>query len=412
MAELRHDRAADETATESSAFAGSERSAAGAQVFIRLWIVEEGGQPREPSRGLEPAVCLAVDLIAASGGVVQRPGKSLVAAFPDAPTAILASRRMQWAFQGFSEAEGFAGTGIAALVYSDDDLGGKPATDADALPLERAAPGTILLGEKASQLLRDLPGLAVGPAADSVLSEFIWRSPESGPGNADELTLFRNIKEQRRRTAERALNEPLAVPGDSPVAALAVAAAAAEPEDPFPDVPAGGFFARLSNTHRLMLGGGAVVLACVVGFAAMALGRHPAAPVPAASTPPVVAVPAVSQPAAPQVQPAAAQVTPAAPVKTPAKLETPAAKPAVAESPRDGAKKQHENVAKETPVAGGCDVGAAGAKRTLDRANNSLHAGKFDEAEWGFKSILGCEGASAQARVGLEEVRAKREAAR
>jgi hypothetical protein len=319
---------------------------------------------------------------------------------------------MQWAFQGFSEADGFAGTGIAALVYSEDDLGGKPATDADALPLERAAPGKILLGEKAGRLLCDLPGLEMGPAADSVLSEFIWRSPESGPGNADELTLFRNIKEQRRRTAERALEEPLAVPVDSPEAALAVAAKPAELEDPFPDVPQGSFFSRLSNTHRLMLGGGVVVLACVVLFAAIALGRHSDAPVPAASTPPALGVSAVSQPAAPRVQPAAAQASPVVPVQTLAKVDVPPVMPAEAESPRERTKKQREYVAKETPAAGGCDVGAAGAKRTLDRANNSLHAGKFDEAERGFKSILGCEGASAQARVGLEEVRAKREAAR
>jgi hypothetical protein len=412
MAELQHDRAPDQTAAQTSAFAGSETRAAGAVVFVRVWSNREGGQPRDSSKGLEPAVCLAVDLIAASGGAVQQPGKSLFATFPDAPTAILAARRMQWAFQGFSEADGFAGTGIAALVYSSEDLSGKPASDSDALPLERATPGKVMLGQKVTELLRDLPGLATEPATDSVLSEFIWRSSESGSGNADELTLFRNIKEQRRRTGEHAAEESPPVPGESPEAVFAVSAELAEPENPFPDTPAGGFFARLSNAHRLMLGGGAVVLACVVGFAAIALIRHPAAPIPASSISQAVSVPVVPQSAAPQVQSTAAQSAPVATVRTPVKIETPAAKPAEAESSRDRAKKQHENAAKEVPAAGGCDVGAAGAKRTLDRANNSLHAGKFDEAEREFKSILGCEGASAQARVGLEEVRARREAAR
>jgi hypothetical protein len=147
--------------------------------------------------------------------------------------------------------------------------------------LDRATPGKILLGEKASLLLRDLPGLATEAAAESVLSEFIWLTPESGSRNADELTLFRNIKEQRRRTAEHSAEELLSIPGDSAEAASAVFAEPAEPEDPFPDTPAGGFFARLSNSQRLMLGGGAAVLACVIGFGAIVLSRHPSAPIPA-----------------------------------------------------------------------------------------------------------------------------------
>jgi hypothetical protein len=161
-----------------------------------------------------------------------------------------------------------------------------------------------------------------------------------------------------------------------------------------------------------MLGGGAAVLACVIGFGAIVLSRHPSAPIPASSTAPAVTIPAVQQPPAAQGQSAVPQASPAASVQTPTKVETPAAKPADAESPRERVKKQRETAAREVPAAGGCDIGAAGAKRTLDRANNSLHAGKYDEAEWGYKSILGCEGASAQARVGLEEVRVKREAAR
>ena len=403
MAELRHERAPDQTATQTPASDGSEARAAGAVVFIRLWTNREGVQLGD-SKGVDPAFCLAVDLITASGGAVQHQGKPLVATFPDAPTAILASRRMQWAFQGLSEAEGFAGTAIAALVYSSDDLSGKPASDADALPLERATPGKILLGEKTGLLLRDVPGLATEAAADSVLSEFIWRSPEGGSGNADELTLFRNIKEQRRRTAEYPTEEPVPIVGDSAEAAFAVSAEPAELENPFPDTPQGSFFARLSNFHRLMLGGGVAVLIgiCAISVAELAVHRNLA---PSSSTPPAVSVPTVPQSAAPQV-------SPAAPVQTPAQIVTPVVKPTEAESPRERARKQRESAAKEIPAAGGCDVGASGAQRTLQRAQNSLHAGKYDEAERDFRSILGCEGASAQARGGLEEVRVRREAAR
>lgn len=411
MAELRQDRAPDQTATQTSASDGSEVRAAGAVVFLRLWT-PEASQPADSSKVVDPAACLAADLIAASGGALQHPGKPLIATFPDTPTAILASRRMQWAFQGLSEAEGFAGTGIAALVYSSDDLCGKPAGDADALPLERATPGKILIGEKASQLLRDVPGVAMEAAADSVLSEFVWRSPESGSGNADELTLFRNIKEQRRRTAERAMEESLSILGESSDTAFAVAAEPAEPEDPFPDAPAGGFLARLSNSQRLMLGGGAGVLVCVVAFAAIALIRHTAATIPASTTSPAVTVPAASRPAASPVQAAVPQASQPVTVQTPDQVVTPVVKPAETDSPKERAKKQRETTARDIPAAGGCDFGAAGAKRTLDRANSSLHAGRFDEAERDFRSILGCEGASAQARAGLEEVRAKREAAR
>ena len=413
MAELQHDRAPDQTATDTFAFDKIGLPASGAVVFIRLWTDREGGQPGDvAAKGLDPAVCLAVDLIAASGGAVQNQGKPLVATFPDAPTAILVARRMQWAFQGLSEAEGFAGCAIAALVCSSADLSGKPADHAGLLFLEQGTPGRILLGENVSELVRDIPGLVTKSVSDSVLSELLWGNPESGSRNAaGELTLFRNIKEQGRRSPQPSAEEPLPIPVQASEGAEAVSAESAHLDNLLGDTSAGSFFARLSNSHRLILGGGIASLVCIfaVIMIVFAFHRNAAAPSPNQSS---VTAPAVPQAAPTQAPTAAPQAATAAVPQVPAKVATPAASPTEAESTRDRAKRQRETASKQIPAAGGCDIGASGAQRTLQRANNSLHAGKYDEAERDFRSILSCEGTSAQAREGMEQVRERRDAAR
>ena len=63
--------------------------------------------------------------------------------------------------------------------------------------------------------------------------------------------------------------------------------------------------------------------------------------------------------------------------------------------------------------SGSCESpNAADAKRTLERAEKSLHNGKYADAKRGFQSVLGCEGTSADAREGLQRVKARQEAAR
>src|ERR1035438_8449357 len=112
MAELQHDRTPDQNATQSFAFDGSGFLAAGAVVSVRLWTNREIDKSSElSSKSLNPAVCLAIDMLVASGGsVVQTHGRILIVTFSDIPIAILAARRLQWAFQGLTEAEEFAGT--------------------------------------------------------------------------------------------------------------------------------------------------------------------------------------------------------------------------------------------------------------------------------------------------------------
>src|ERR1700691_2007944 len=199
MAEFQHDRAPDQTATQTLAIGASRIRAASALVSVRLWRNCEDDSPGDLFSGnLDPAVCLAIDMLVASrGDVVQTHGKTLVVAFSDVSTAILAARRLQWAFQGLSEADRFAGTAVAILIQSCQDLPDQPTDDSFCVPLEQAAPGQILLAQKASQFLDDLPGLATETIPDSALRELVWRLPDGESSMAaDEQTLFRNIKGQ------------------------------------------------------------------------------------------------------------------------------------------------------------------------------------------------------------------------
>jgi len=110
-----HTRMPEQAATQSSSRTQGISPSTDANLSLRLWTAS-GGAGLTPSNweSESPAVCLTLDLIAASEGtVVARQGGDLVAAFPSLPSAIQAARRLQWAFQGFSEAESAQAAAVA-----------------------------------------------------------------------------------------------------------------------------------------------------------------------------------------------------------------------------------------------------------------------------------------------------------
>jgi hypothetical protein len=61
-----------------------------------------------------------------------------------------------------------------------------------------------------------------------------------------------------------------------------------------------------------------------------------------------------------------------------------------------------------TKSFGKCELIPSEIPKTLDRAENNLHAGKLDEAEAAFESALGCPGARERAQAGLKLVKQRR----
>jgi hypothetical protein len=404
MAEIQHDRAPDQTATQTLVIGASRIHAASALVSVRLWRNREDDAPGELlSTSLDPAVCLAIDMLVASrGDVVQTHGKTLLVAFSDVSTAILAARRLQWAFQGLSEANRFAGTAVAILIQSRQDLPDQPTDDSFCVPLEQAAPGQILLAQKASRFLDDLPGLATEATHDPALRELVWRRPDGESSiAADEQTLFRNIKGQGYGDLAPTEQTPDAW-DNSPAAKDIRSSELGQPDDPFRQSNAGGLWAGLGNKRWIIWSGSAAALICAVTFTVIALHRQ--------ST----VTPVAQPPALVQTTPGSSTTTPSEPAATPTTLvpaATPAVKAAAPKTPKAPAAKPGVEAAKEP--SGSCESpNAADARKTLDRAEKNLHNGKYADAKRGFQSVLGCEGTSADAREGLQRVKARQEAAR
>jgi hypothetical protein len=404
MAEFQHNRAPDQTATQTLAVGAGRIHAASALVSLRLWRNREDHAPGELlSTSLDPAVCLAIDMLVASrGDVVQTNGKTLLVAFSDISTAILAARRLQWAFQGLSESDRFAGTAVAILIQSRQDLPGQPNDDSFRVPLEQAVPGQILLAQKASQLLDDLPGLATESTHDPALRELVWRRPDGESTiAADEQTLFRNIKGQGYGDPVLSADQTPEAWDDSPAAADGLSSEPVQPDGPFRQSNAGRSWAALGNKRWIVWSGSAAALICAVTLTAIALHRQ--SHVPSAAQPPVLVQTTPNSPPAPPSEP------PATP-KTLAQAGTTSVKPAASSTPKAPPAKPRVEAAKEP--SGSCELSAADAKKTLERAEKNLHNGKYADAKRGFQLILGCDGTSADAREGLLRVKARQEAAR
>jgi hypothetical protein len=407
MAEFQHDRAPDQTATQTLAIGASRIHAASALVSVRLWRNREEDAPGELfSSNLDPAVCLAIDMLVASrGDMVQTHGKTLLVAFSDVSIAILAARRLQWAFQGLSEADRFAGTAVAILVQSRQDLPDQPTDDSFCVPLEQAAPGQILLAQKASRFLDDLPGLATETTHDPALRELVWRRPDGESSiAADEQTLFRNIKGQAYADPVLSSEQMPDAWDDSPAAVDSISSDLGQPGDPLRQSTAGGLWAGLGNKRWIIWSGSAAALICAVTLTMIALNRQPPVP-PRPQSPAPAQTASGSSIAAPQE-------SATAPQKAPVESVTPSEKPAAPKPLRPQTAKPHDEGEKENQTSLRCDASAADAKRMLARAEKSLHNGKYDDAKRGFQLILGCDGTSAEAREGLQQVKARQEAAR
>ena len=420
MAAPTHTRKPEQAATQSSSRAQEVPPSTDAilrqsTLSLRLWTAS-GGAGLTPSNweSESPAVCLALDFIAASeGAVVARQGGDLVAAFPSLPAAIQAARRLQWAFQGFSEGEIAQAASLAILIHSPEDVPSQ--ADSGNLvhlleQIEQATPGQILLTEKASQPFKKLPGFDLQAASGDGLRELLWRGPESQSNRSlDDEILAQLLVQQGSQTP------PSELP-DDPNADLAATAGTAN-QDQRPSPPVRG-------KSRWLIGGLFLAALVLAAAAVLYLFREKLNPVLVHLNPPPAQIQApVQTPAAVQDLPQAAQGSPTSPAETaipanPGSTETPAPAKA-AKNKQKGVIKPVETRATETtqtppplkaaepPPAqhGKCDLEPSQYSGQIDQAERNLARGKYADAERQFSAVLACDPGNGRAKEGLERAR-------
>lgn len=379
---------------------------------MRLWRTHGSAQPSDLSwESNDPAVCLALDLIAAGQGVASSPnGRFLVASFAGIQPAILTARRLQWALLGFAEADRFAGTVAAVLLHSAPDLPALQADSSALLPLENATPGQILLTPKTAELLRDLPGLPLQAVSGTGMGELLWHaSGETASRSADEDTVSKFIKLHGLEVEAPAPLQvpPVPPPAPSPTETDRSPYAWPEAVDTSAPEPDAVEAARPRANPRLLIGAAcaAIILLAVVIFAVSHKGA--ATPAAIAVQPASSTVTPHSSPAASVTQPAnvpppastAAQqapVTPSAPPQTTRKHQEPAQASA---KPADTTKSQPDQ---PKIAAGNCDLDSNLLPKMLDQAEKSREQGNYPAALRQYRAVLACDRNNARARSGLD----------
>lgn len=420
MATSQQSRVPGQSAIQTANLSRNDPATGGAALSVRLWRAHGTAEPKLLRwEGSDPAVSLTLDLIAASLGVVSTTqGASLLAEFSGIQSALLTARRLQWAIQGLSEADRFAGTAVAILVLSASDLPGLEADKSALLPLERATPGQTLLTPKTAELLRNLPGLPLQAASEGGLEELLWSGSErTSSRSTDEDAIAQLIKLHGLENEAPPLLQPISQPpvllhGEEGPLPLA------EPVETvrrYPDVAA---FPRTLD-RRLLIGAASAVLIVIGVLTAVAVSHsRTAAPVtmavqPVPSTPaapPSAALPPQTQPANFAPSAAAGNGTGVAKHNTQTQKDRGTEKPAQSSSfPSDSTISQ---LNKQKAASPRCDLDPNLIPKALDQAEKSRDQGNYDAAVRQFRSVLACEPDNARARSGLERVLFAKETAK
>jgi len=323
----------------------------------------------------------------------------------------LTARRLQWAIQGFSEADEFAGTAVAVLVHSSEDLPDLQTDKLAVLPLEHAASGQMLLTPRTAELLQDLPGLPLQTAAESGLQEVVWRGTGKAPSRAsDEEAISQLIRLHGLESeAPAVLQEPAEISANPLQTRNGPGAyTLAEPVAPVHDELDVLAFLRQGNP-RLMIAASCAV-AIVVAFAIFAAVFFKKAP----SSTDIAVQPGTTAPASVSNAGLSSQ---ARPMDTGSDTASGTGAGAGKQSPQTqkdrGTEKASQRnpsasepaasqVNKERAIGGKCDLDANVIPKALDQAEKSRDQGNYAAAERQFRSVLACEPDNARARSGLE----------
>jgi len=410
MAAPTQSRRSDPAAAPTTTLPQGKAPSLGAVVSVRLWIP---GEAAEPGQGIwlsnAPLVCLAIDLIVASGGDPgESKGEILVAGFSGFLTAIAAARRLQWAVQGFGEAENLRTAAAAILVRGEDELIGNSGRDSLLNALDRANPGQILISEAGCKAIDDLPGFPTKTVAGAGVRELIWRAPENQSTRAfDEQTLGRIMEQRGLESHLSAGSEALASHADGDATRDK-----AQSSDPARGARHG---AGKAGREKLpwLIGVAAVV---IVAFAAILgvrlFGGGTPKPVESAQSPSPEPAAPVSTPSAPPATHAAHPVQTAhaepPPRTEPARkqpVHEPIPTPARVEKAEEAPKPPAPSARPPETQGGRCDLDRTQLPQEIEQAQKSLARGKYRDAQRQFGAVLACEPGNSSAREGLERVR-------
>lgn len=376
----------------------------------RLWAASGDSTPVASLWENEsPASGLILDLIAAcEGEPTVRQGEVLTAGFASFQAAILAARRLQWAMQGFGEGEERQTTCLALLIHSPED-GPAESVAADVFhSLGKAAPGAILLTQKAGKPIENLPGFPLQEAAGDGLRQLQWRCPEEQASrSSDEEMLAQLVEEQGAQAASSAPSEP-------PAESFEHAAEERKPYSREAEAKRG--------SSRLLIGG--MALAAVVAIGAVVyFNSGKTAPiadqsqaVTANSEEPAGSAGTTAQPGAPASAAHAAHPGAAEPSNAPAaaknskpaknELQPPAEPPAQEKPPeRERPAKPAEPPAAKAVSGGRCDLDSSQFGGQIDLAWKNLGRGKYNDAKREFGAVLACDPGNARAKEGMERAR-------
>lgn len=415
MAAPEQTRTIEQAAPPGSFSKQGDPSSQGAFISVRFWM--GSGEPvASPLESDSPAVCLTQDLISASQGVpVAGQGEALVAGFPSFHAAILAARRLQWAMQGLSEADGLQAASVAILIHASEGGPGQPAGGEALGLLKQAAPGQILLTEEVSRFFENLPGLPMMAAPGKGLRELLWRAPEDQSSRAvDEEVLSQLIEQQGVQIQPQEEPEPTVI--SEQFAAPPAGTGNLEQFRPEP--------ARRRSPWVMVGVAMAVIALAAAGYFYWSRENSASAPeqTPAQiQTPAQTTPPSTVETTAPAAQ--GGQQPPAGPVK-PAEQERPAAQ-APAKPAKNGSKGAAKPSEQQTPQQerpqpakaqpeqqrGRCDLDSSQYSGQIDQAWKNLGRGKYADAQREFGAVLACDPGNGRAKEGLDRARmAAREA--
>jgi hypothetical protein len=157
-------------------------------VFVRLRIAAD------PTRRFDARIrfrWMVSDLVQGGSGIsVDAHELMLAVRFPSRHAALTASRRMQWAAQGYAETTGLAECSLAILVLDPEDL--RASAQPPAEILEQVPPRQIWLSARVAAGPAMVPGFQLGHSPNRAFREMQWLTPAlDGTRSADDARLAR-----------------------------------------------------------------------------------------------------------------------------------------------------------------------------------------------------------------------------
>ncbi len=419
MSNLRQDRVPEPTlapisgSSEGPAVNGRAPAARAFVLSLRLRTQDSNGASTAVSWPADlPPATLAMDVLAASGGVPDPPQGTVVQCrFASLQAALLAARRLQWAMEGLVESSRVV-TAATVAIHSAEE----PVAATVAKTLERLTPGQVLLSASMADAVQGLPSLAMRTASDGNWRELQWQS-QTGPANmqADEQSVLGMIRSLGRQDPvppepERPPSTPAApapATTESLLASASLGRSLEEPEStPMP------FWKK---PWVIVIAAAAVLLvAAVMVIPALMSGGHPKPPVPDAGPKTTPAAGSDTTPAAGAANsPGSGSASPANGSARPTSNGTEAAasdkhkanNKDKAVKPKNSPTQASSGEPPPAKPTGPCDLNESEIPLSLQRADRLMHDGRLEDAQAAYERLVNCPSARDKAQDGLRMVK-------